>query len=229
MLRRHAAPARIVALGPLLLMAAARPAPAQQRPGAVPPPLLAPAPSSKPAPEIGLGATQLVGGALTTLGAGLVLIALASRARSAPLGYVGAAVAPGAGSWVVCAAGQSSPTYEGSCGPTFLGGYLGAIALGIPMLYVGSAALAPNSSDGGSYHDVGALFGAALGVVIGTAIGATIGWHTSKRRRAGPAPQGFTTPPPARADLDPYLDLRPRPNARQTSAGMTVPLLSLRF
>jgi hypothetical protein len=183
MMCRPAEPSRIVALVALGLMVAARPAIAQQAPAGPPPRLLAPPPSGSPAPEIRLGAMQVLGGALATLGTGLVFIAAASKVRSTPLDYVGAAVAPGVGSWVVCGAGQSSPTYEGSYGPTFVGGYLGAIALGLPMLYVGSAALAPNSSDGGSYRDVGALLGATLGVMIGTAIGATIGWHASKRRR----------------------------------------------
>ena len=100
------------------------------------------------------------------------------------------------GSRIVFALGQSSQEYKGGCAPTILGGYLGALLLGIPMAYIGAATLSPSISDGGYDRGVGAVLGAALGIVVGTAVGATIGWQASKERRDALLDDLTLAPPP---------------------------------
>ena len=212
----------------LLMILAVRPAVAQQAASGAAPSLLGPRPGGPPPSEIGLGASQVLLGALTTLGAGLTLAMVASQAHSVPLDYVAVAVGPGVGAGVVCGLGRSSTWYEGGCAPTILGGYLGALVLAIPMGYLGGVTFAPNDPDGGSNWEVGAILGAALGVVVGTAIGATIGWHTAKHRRGGPAAAIPLKAPVPPADSTTYAELRIRSLA-PAGLAFSVPLLSLRF
>jgi hypothetical protein len=179
---------------------------------------------------VSIGVAQVLLGTLGTLATEVVVAFAAGAADSAPLLYVGIGVTPAVGGRIVCALGQSSQEYEGGCAPTILGGYLGALLLGIPMWYVGAAAFSPASSDGGYNQGVGAVLGAALGVVVGTAVGATIGWQASKERRdallddltLGPPPS-----PPARAAA--WSELQPRSVTARAPVAVAVPLLSLRF
>lgn len=209
----------------LLLLLRARPAAAQQTARTAPPP------QGGTSSEVSIGVAQFLLGTLGTLATEVVVAFAAGEADSVPLAFVGIGVTPAVGGRIVCGLGQSSQEYKGGCAPPILGGYLGALLLGIPMWYVGAAAFSPAISDGGYDRGVGAVLGAALGVVVGTAVGATIGWQASKERRdallddltLAPPP-----PPPARAAA--WSELQPRSvTARAPVAVGVVPLLSLRF
>ncbi len=210
----------------LLLLLLARQAAAQQTARTAPPPQGGRGASS----EVSIGVAQVLLGTLGTLATEVVVALAAVAADSAPVAYVGIGVTPAAGGRIICGLGQSSQEYEGGCAPTIVGGYLGALLLGIPMWYVGAAAFSPATSDGGNDRGVGAVLGAALGVVVGTAVGATIGWQASKERRdallddltLGPPP-----PPPARAAA--WSELQPRSVTARAPVAVAVPLLSLRF
>lgn len=220
-------PSRMIPIAFALILASG-PVLAQQASNGSAPPLVGPAPNAAPPSEIGLGTSQLFLGALTTLGAGLGLALLAAESQSTPLVYVALSGSPGVGAAVVCSLGQSSPSYEGGCAPTIIGGYVGAFLLAIPMAYVGAAAYAPSDPDGGRDSEVGAVLGAALGVVIGAAVGATIGWHASKHRRGSAptvAPPSAPAPP---AESMTSAELRVRSPA-PAGVAFSVPLLSLRF
>jgi hypothetical protein len=220
-------PSRIVQIA-LLMMLATRPAVAQQAAGGGGPPLLGLPPGGSPPSEIGLGTSQVLLGALTTLGAGLGLAFFAGEARSVPLAFIAVAASPGIGGAVVCNLGQSSPWYEGGCAPTIIGGYVGALILAVPLAYLGAAAYAPSDPDGGREPEVGAALGAALGLVIGAAVGATIGWHASKHRRSSPATAVPVDAPAPPADSVTSAEVRARSLA-PAGVAFSVPLLSLRF
>ena len=222
-----AMPSRIIQIA-LLMMLATRPAVAQQTAGGAAPPLLGAPTGGPPSTELGLGASQVLLGGLTTLAAGLAVGLFASQAHSAPLAYVGLAAGPLAAAEVVCGLGRSSPWYDGGCAPTIFGGYLGALVLAIPMGYVGAATFAPNDPDGGRDSEVGAVLGAAFGIVVGTAVGATIGWHASKHRRGSPAKAAPLDAPAPPAESTTSAELRVRSLAPAGFA-ISVPLLSLRF
>jgi hypothetical protein len=207
----------------LFLMLAARPARAQQTALGAPP-----AQNGGGAPsEVGVGVSQVLVGALATAAAEVVVAFIAAGADSAPIAVVGFSAAPSAGGLAVCGLGPTR-YHDGGCAPSVLGGYLGAIGLGIPMTYLGANALAPATQDG---HDrtTGAILGAALGVAIGTAVGATIGWHLSKRPRERTAALAFGAPVPPPAALASWSDLQARTTATRATTAVGVPLLSLRF
>jgi hypothetical protein len=178
-----------------------------------------------------MGVIQVFVGTLGTLFTGILVSLVAAGTNSSPVALVGLLGTPAVGSLVVCGIGKTSKQYDGGCGPPILGGYLGAIALGIAMGYVGEAEFA---SSGGSDGDntgevVGIVLGAALGVLVGTAVGATIAWHVSKHPREDSVALAFGPPPPPPAALGPWADLEARPSAARAPAAVGVPLLSLRF
>ena len=191
-------------------------------------PSYGPGPGVAP-PETGLAVSQVFIGSFATFGAGVLLALVGAGANSAPVALVGVGAAPAVGSLVVCGMGRTSKHYQGGCGPTIVGGYLGAILLAIPMGYVGAATLAPSISDGGTDRAVGAVLGAALGVVVGTGIGATLAWHVSKHARERPAPLALGAPLAPPAALAAWSELGARPAAARAPVAVGVPLLSLRF
>jgi hypothetical protein len=195
-----------------------------------PRPRFAHAPATEAAsPEIGLGIGQVFVGAFATFGAGFLVALLASGANSEPVALLGIGATPAVGGLVVCGMGRTSKNYEGSCAPPILGGYLGALVLGISMAYVGAAEFAPSISDGGTDSAVGAALGAALGVIVGTAVGATIAWHVSKHPRAPDVTLALGPPLTPPAALASWSDLQARPTAARAPTAVGVPLLSLRF
>lgn len=213
----------------LSLMLAARPAMAQQA-AAPPPPLLAPQSNEPPAPEIRLGGLQVWLGLVGTTVVGIGLVLGSAEANSRPLGYASVAALPGAGSFMICGLGRTSPDYEGGCGATVLGGYLGAVLLALPMAYLGAAEFSPKAVDkDGSDTSVGAGYGAVLGFVVGTVVGATVAWHLSKRPRVRAPELTLGAPPPPPAALAAWSELRARPIAARAPAAIGLPLLSLRF
>lgn len=212
----------------LSLMLAARPALAQQ---ATEPsqPLLGP-PTSAPPPEVRLTFLQVWLGTVGTTLAGIGLLVGAAEAKSKPLDYVSLAAMPAAGGWIVCGLGRTSPDYEGGCGPSVVGGYVGALTFGLSAAYFGATYFSHQGPDGGrDSPDEGAVYATALAFVVGAAVGATVAWHLFKRPRHDHAAVtlGAAAPPPAA--LAAWSELRARPVAARAPAAVGVPLLSLRF
>jgi hypothetical protein len=183
-----------------------------------------------PPSEGGIATSQILAGSLATLTTGVLVALVAAGTDSGAVAVVGVGSAPAVGGWTVCAIGRTSKQYEGGCAPSVLGGYLGAIAFGIPMAYFGAAEWSPVDQDGGGRMEfIGAIYGAVLGVIVGTGVGATIAWHLSKHRREQPAALAFGPPLPPPAALASWSELQARPTAARASAPLGVQLLSLRF
>jgi hypothetical protein len=190
-------------------------------------------PNGEASPEGGLAVGQVALGSLATLAAGYLFFLVANSGNGASnLSYavpIGIAT-PAVGALVVCGLGKTSDRYEGDCGSSILGGYLGALAFAIPLGLVGSVVLVQPAQDGdGPSGAIGAVLGAALGVIVGTAVGATMAWHRSKHRREQPDALAFGPPAPPPAALASWSDLRARPTAARATAPLGVQLLSLRF
>jgi hypothetical protein len=207
----------------LALLAAARPAAAQQPA----PPLLAPA--AEPAPsEVGsVVIPQIFLGALSTFVGGIGLLLIASATHSDTLDYAAVALTPALGSLVVCGVGHTSAYYEGSCEGPLLGGYAGALVLGLGLAYSSSGAFSGSNSGDSTGSGIGIYIGLAMGIIVGTTLGATMGWYAGKHRRGSFTALGPKAPPPAA--LAAWTDLRPRAADARAGTTLGVPLLSLRF
>jgi hypothetical protein len=219
--RRLSLPISLIAL-----LVASHPAAAQQNA----PPLLAP--PAEPAPsEVGsVVVPQFFLGTLSTFVGGIVLLIGASATHSDMGYYAAVAVTPGIGSLVVCGVGKTSDYYEGSCAAPIIGGYVGALALGLGLAYAGTGAFATSGPADGNGSAIGVVIGAALGVIVGTAVGATVGWNLGKHRRGTVLAIAPKAPPPAALAGWPELGARPAATGVPRAGGaISVPLLSLRF
>ena len=127
---------------------------------------------------------------------------------------------------VVCAIGNASGSYDGSCAAAIGGSYLGSLLL-IPMalVFVGQS----NASDDEVLPSW--IAGAVLGYVIGTTVGAVVGWNVSRVRK----PRDYADVPRldaiAAARALPWREpLRPRGSLLEGAAPqLTTPLLAFRF
>jgi hypothetical protein len=195
-------------------------------------PLAVPAPIPTPPSEGGLTAAQILLGTLATLGIGSTTVLVFAGLDYAPLLYLGLAITPAIGSAAVCGVGRWSRSYEGSCAPAVIGGYLGAIvvgtALGLFLVSINAFAFDDNQE----FNDrANFAIGAFLGGTIGTAVGSTIGWHLGKHLRAdaGAAVSLFAPPVPPPAALADWPELRTRSIAAPTGLVVNLPLLAVRF
>ncbi|HEY4392587.1 MAG TPA: hypothetical protein VGP64_00920 [Polyangia bacterium] len=196
-----------------------------------PPPLLGPPPAATQPPpsEASLATSQILLGSLTTLGVGGGSAILFGALGAIPLDFIGLAAAPAIGARVVCSLGRNSPYYDGGCGASVLGGYLGAIVIGAGLGLVFYTETGPGY-DGEDNKPIMFAIGAALGTFIGTGIGATIGWHLGKHRRGTGTTAALTAPPLAPpAALADWPELRARTPAHAPGTVIGVPLLALRF
>ena len=219
--------AQIVAVTPLalILLAAARPALAQQAPIVATPPLVNPAPDPTPPPEVGLAAMQVALGVALTFGVGIGAVFLSEKVKNSdPVAWVGIFGAPLVGSLAICALGRTSDFYDGHCMGAVTGGYLGALVLAVPGWYVGSSFDSPNA-----WFAFDGIVGVVVGFVVGAAVGATVGWHLSKHRRAAAVSLDAGPPAPPPTALAAWNDLRARPTEGRSGVAVGVPLLSLRF
>jgi hypothetical protein len=198
-------------------------------------PLSAPVPAStvSPAIEGGLAAGQVLLGSLTAFG--FVYGGARWLFTDGELFLVSVALAPAAGAGLICAMGHLSPSYDGGCGSSMIGGYLGALVAGAGLGILFYDRSPEYDSYGDSFNSKRLAFigGAALGIIVGTGIGATIGWHLGKHRRrqrdAGVA-VGLSAPPlPPPAALADWPELRARTPAPAGGAVVGIPILALRF
>ncbi len=199
---------------------------------AVPAPTPTPAPNPAPAGEGGLMVAQILLGTLATVGTGATTTLLFGGLDVVPLVYLGLAVTPAIGSETVCAVGRWSRSYDGSCAPALVGGYLGAIIAGGGLgLYLASIHALGSGPDGESNDPIAFLLGAVLGGTVGTAAGATIGWYFGKRLRdEARVTVSLSAPPlPPPAALAAWPELRARPLAAPTGLTVDLPLLAVRF
>ena len=145
--------------------------------------------------------------------------------------YLGLAAAPAIGGEAVCAVGRWSRSYDGSCAPAVIGGYLGAIVLGAGLgLYFVSTRVLEFEDDGGTNDEINFVAGAFVGGIVGTAIGATIGWHLGKHLRDAGVTVSLSTPPlPPPAAMAEWPELRARAIAAPTGLAVNLPLLAVRF
>ena len=125
---------------------------------------------------------------------------------------------------IVCAIGNVSTAYDGSCAAAIGGSYLGSLLL-IPMAFVFNGMGNPND-------EVPAAFvGALLGYVVGTTVGAVVGWNVGRvrkpYRRADVARLDALASARGLAWREP---LRPRGSLLEASESrLTTPLLAFRF
>ncbi len=185
----------------------ARPASAQQVPGA-----------SDPPPEGGLVGQQLAVGALAGIFAGFgaaVLTFTDTRAGyEAAGGLMATAVLPGL---AVCALGTSSRFYQGSCAASIAGAYMGVLATGL----LATRFRVSTESDGFPIR-----FLLVWGVsTLGTSAAAVVGWHATKQRRPAP-PAVAVEPPVSGRALWPEMPVRQLASAPGT---VSVPLLAFAF
>ena len=125
---------------------------------------------------------------------------------------------------LVCAIGNASSSYDGSCGAAIGGAYLGSLLL-IPMALV-------FNGQGNSDDEVPTFFvGALLGYVVGTTVGAVVGWNVSRARKPYPRTDVARLDAVAAARALPWREpLRPRGSLLEgASPPLTAPMLTFRF
>lgn len=209
-------------------------APTEPGPQTAPPPIvpLTPARGREVHSEAGTTAGQIVVGSLSMLLLGYANLVGAIELRSVPFAVAGGLLAPALGSLLVCRIGRGSSLYEGDCPPVILGGYIGALALGIPLAIWGYTAPGYDG-DGGSDRAITLAVGLVLGAAVGTAIGATAAWTLVKHPRQRSAVSLRLAPAALPAPSDGYADLRGGSTgpAAPRSAGLqvSIPLLALQF
>jgi hypothetical protein len=209
-------------------------APSDPSPQTAPPPIvpLTPASGREVHSEAGTTAGQVVVGTLSMLLLGYADLVGSIELHSVPFAVVGGLIAPALGGLIVCQVGRGSTSYEGDCPPVILGGYIGALALGVPLAIWGYTH--PGSDgDGGSDRMITLAVGLVLGAAVGTAIGATVGWTVAKRRRQQNAVSLRLAPASLPLPSDGNADLRGGSTGPATprSAGLqvSIPLLALQF
>ena len=174
-----------------LLVWAADPALARQSgpgsaPSATPPPpstIEHPATDSEPSTglEIMLGGGQLLAGSGAAVAAGLVsAFALGGTGGAGFLVLI--AAAPPLVGGLVCKMGRLSPAYGGSCTPSILAAYVGALST-IPLAILVERIRPESMSDDNLW--AGALIGGAIGWVVVQPLLATAAWHLWKKRSGG--------------------------------------------
>jgi len=195
--------------------------------------MVGPTPNNRrPAPmsEGGIAAEQFALGTLGMVGIELVVGVAAGRTNDVPLAVLGGLGAPAVGSLLVCKIGQDSIAFGGGCPPVILGGYLGAIAFGIPLAYYGYAHPIAEGDGGGGDRLVTLAIGLALGIAVGTGVGATVGWHLGKHPRDRSTVARLRAPSAPVASSGAWPELRrgwaePGP----TGLRVAIPLLALQF
>jgi hypothetical protein len=179
-------------------------------------------PAPAPSPEIGLAGLQVVVGSLAML-ITLFPIAFAADAHEA-LGVFALSLGPAVGGFVVCGLGGTSATYDGGCGTSVVGAYVGALTA-IPLVFIGCELDDPEWDTGGCV--AGAALGFIAGYFVGTALGATLGWHIGKRPRA----RGIAFGPRDAGRLSAeWAELKPRPLAATGGERrIAIPLIQFSF
>jgi len=220
--------ARLIAL-PVLLATLVGSHPASADETTVPP-VLAPPPPPAPSEVTSVAIPQVLVGTLATFVGGVSLLVIAAVSHSTPVAYATVAASPTIGGLVVCKVGQTSASYEGGCSAPLVGGYIGAIGLGLVMWHWHPGTPSPSPyddtpSEGGDLR----VLDLALGIIVGTAIGATVAWHIAKHPRAATSTVTLGPPPPPPEALQAWADLHPRPATARVGSTLTVPVLSLRF
>jgi hypothetical protein len=187
----------------------------------------APAPSSPPSAEIGLGSLQLVvgytaeAGVLGLIAAGVYPKQLGIHSDYANLVYV-AALAPSLAGVAVCGTGYLSRSYRGRCWTTMLGAYVGAAVGGLIGMMV---APAPGPDDTGEF--MAAMSGIA-GVFVFSPIGAAIGYHVGKREIVREGTRISPAPPDVGAAIAPPVTAPARTLfAQMPTRGFLMPLVNL--
>ena len=147
---------------------------------------------------------------------------------SLPLTIAGAAVllvGPAIAGRVVCGVGRGSEHFEGDCGWSIGGAYLGMLVL-LPATV--ASGLVVHDDAGGTVSAVVLLGGYALS----TAAGATIGWNRTKRPlRPDLELQPITRAGPPPAAMAAWTEPLVRPSARSNIGApqLAVPLLAFAF
>lgn len=134
--------------------------------------------------ELGVG--TLVAG--LTMGAAILMAHGAGIGEGIGIVAMGVLAAPAIVGGTVCAVGDRSGGYYGTCAAAVAGAYLGML-VSIPMMFI---VLESASGDAGLYAVLGVL-------AVGPALGGVIGWHSSRTRQLAPAwtHVGLRTPVPS--------------------------------
>lgn len=181
--------------------------------------------------SVGLVMLEGITGALVAAGigtVGFVGVVAGGWGDSLPLTLAGSAVlvaGPAIAGRLVCASGRESEDFEGDCGWSIGGAYLGMLVFLPPTVILRMAADHGASSTFATVVLIG-------GYALGTATGATFGWNRSKRPRSPDlALQPITRAGPPPTAMAAWTEPLVRPSARYDIAAtqLAVPLLAFAF
>jgi hypothetical protein len=117
-------------------------------------------------------------------GVGTVLGATAVAGVTGPVGLVVFVGTPALVGEVVCAVGNGSAHYQGSCAPAIVGAYIGFLSV-LPLGVLGTVLFPAANSD--VDDGAGIIFALAVGWLVVEPLAATVAWRLWKQpRRATP-------------------------------------------